>query len=49
MSAELIDGKAVAAEIDARAGEAGSELAKALGRPPCLAVVLIGEDAASQV
>ncbi|WP_300530760.1 bifunctional methylenetetrahydrofolate dehydrogenase/methenyltetrahydrofolate cyclohydrolase FolD [Maricaulis sp.] len=49
MSAEIIDGKAVAAEIDARAGEAGAQLAKALGRAPCLAVVLIGEDPASQV
>lgn len=49
MSAEIIDGKAVAAEIDVRAGEAGAKLAKPLGRPPCLAVVLIGEDPASQV
>lgn len=49
MSAELIDGKAVAAEIDARAGTAGAEVAKTLGRPPCLAVVLIGEDPASHV
>ncbi|MBR9825146.1 MAG: bifunctional methylenetetrahydrofolate dehydrogenase/methenyltetrahydrofolate cyclohydrolase FolD [Alphaproteobacteria bacterium] len=49
MSAELIDGKAVAAEIDARAGEVGASLAKAMGRAPCLAVVLIGEDPASQV
>ncbi|WP_300553057.1 bifunctional methylenetetrahydrofolate dehydrogenase/methenyltetrahydrofolate cyclohydrolase FolD [Maricaulis sp.] len=49
MSAEIIDGKAVAAEIDVRAGEAGAELARKLGRAPCLAVVLIGEDPASQV
>tara|TARA_R110002124_G_scaffold40678_4_gene126897 strand:- start:2860 stop:3756 length:897 start_codon:yes stop_codon:yes gene_type:complete len=49
MSAELIDGKAIAAEIDARAGEAGAELARTLGRPPCLAVVLIGDDPASDV
>ncbi|WP_291845544.1 bifunctional methylenetetrahydrofolate dehydrogenase/methenyltetrahydrofolate cyclohydrolase FolD [Maricaulis sp.] len=49
MSANLIDGKAVAAEIDARAGEAGAELAQSLGRAPCLAVVLIGEDPASDV
>lgn len=49
MSAELIDGKAVAAEIDARAGEAGAALAKTLGRPPCLAVVLVGDDPASDV
>ncbi|WP_417487700.1 bifunctional methylenetetrahydrofolate dehydrogenase/methenyltetrahydrofolate cyclohydrolase FolD [Maricaulis sp.] len=49
MSAELIDGKAIAAEIDARAGEVGAELARSLGRPPCLAVVLVGEDPASDV
>jgi methylenetetrahydrofolate dehydrogenase (NADP+) / methenyltetrahydrofolate cyclohydrolase len=49
MSAELIDGKAVAAEIDARAGEVGAELARAIGRAPCLAVVLIGDDPASDV
>jgi methylenetetrahydrofolate dehydrogenase (NADP+) / methenyltetrahydrofolate cyclohydrolase len=49
MSAQLIDGKAVAAEIDARAGEVGAELAKQIGRAPCLAVVLIGDDPASDV
>ena len=49
MSAQLIDGKAVAAEIDARAGEVGAELAKTIGRAPCLAVVLIGDDPASDV
>ncbi|WP_323760629.1 bifunctional methylenetetrahydrofolate dehydrogenase/methenyltetrahydrofolate cyclohydrolase FolD [Maricaulis sp.] len=49
MSAHLIDGKAIAAEIDALAGEAGAELAKSLGRPPCLAVVLVGDDPASDV
>ena len=49
MGAELIDGKAVAAEIDARAGQAAAELARTLGRAPCLAVVLIGNDPASDV
>ncbi|MAZ90952.1 MAG: bifunctional methylenetetrahydrofolate dehydrogenase/methenyltetrahydrofolate cyclohydrolase FolD [Maricaulis sp.] len=49
MSAELIDGKAVAAEIDAKAAEAAAGLAKSLGRVPCLAVVLIGDDPASDV
>ncbi|WP_300543851.1 bifunctional methylenetetrahydrofolate dehydrogenase/methenyltetrahydrofolate cyclohydrolase FolD [Maricaulis sp.] len=49
MSAELIDGKAVSAEIDARAGQVAAELAKSIGRPPCLAVVLIGDDPASDV
>jgi methylenetetrahydrofolate dehydrogenase (NADP+)/methenyltetrahydrofolate cyclohydrolase len=49
MSAELIDGKAVAAEIDIRAGEAGAKIAATIGRAPCLAVVLIGDDPASDV
>jgi len=49
MSANLIDGKAIAAEIDARAGEVGAGLAASLGRPPCLAVVLVGDDPASDV
>ncbi|MFS2316338.1 bifunctional methylenetetrahydrofolate dehydrogenase/methenyltetrahydrofolate cyclohydrolase FolD [Maricaulis sp. D1M11] len=49
MSAILIDGKAVAAEIDARAGERGKIVAQTLGRAPCLAVVLIGDDPASDV
>ncbi|MDG1417794.1 MAG: bifunctional methylenetetrahydrofolate dehydrogenase/methenyltetrahydrofolate cyclohydrolase FolD [Maricaulis sp.] len=49
MSAQLIDGKAIAANIDVLAGEAGAVLAKQIGRAPCLAVVLVGDDAASQV
>lgn len=49
MSAELIDGKAIGEALDLEAKSAGEELAKKLGRPPCLAVVLIGEDPASQV
>ncbi|MBO6728925.1 MAG: bifunctional methylenetetrahydrofolate dehydrogenase/methenyltetrahydrofolate cyclohydrolase FolD [Maricaulis sp.] len=49
MSAELIDGKAIGEALDLEAKAAGEELAKKLGRPPCLAVVLIGEDPASQV
>ena len=49
MSAERIDGKAIAAEIDARAGEAAAALAETLGRAPCLAVVLVGDDPASHV
>lgn len=49
MSATLIDGRAIAAEIDARAGEVGADLAKTLDRAPCLAVVLIGDDPASDV
>lgn len=49
MSADIIDGKAVAAEIDAAVAAATAELTPKLGRAPCLAVVLIGEDPASQV
>jgi len=49
MSAELIDGKAIGEALDLEAKAAGEELATILGRPPCLAVVLIGEDPASQV
>jgi len=48
-AATLIDGKAAAAEIDARVKDAAAPLAARLGRPPCLAVVLVGEDPASQV
>ncbi len=47
--AALIDGKAAAAEIDARVGEGARALTARLGRPPCLAVVLVGDDPASQV
>ena len=46
MSAQLIDGKGIAANIDVLAGEAGAVLAKQIGRAPCLAVVLVGDDAA---
>ena len=49
MSAELIDGKAIGEALDLEAKAAGEALAKKLGRSPCLAVVLIGEDPASQV
>lgn len=49
MSAELIDGKAIGEALDLEAKVAGEELATKLGRPPCLAVVLVGEDPASQV
>ncbi len=47
--AVLIDGKAAAAEVDAAAREGALALAGRLGRKPCLAVVLVGEDPASQV
>lgn len=48
-AAKLIDGKAAAAAVDAAAAEGARQLEAALGRPPCLAVVLVGDDPASQV
>lgn len=47
--ATLIDGKAGAAAVDAAAMAAAAKLTGALGRQPALAVVLVGEDPASQV
>jgi methylenetetrahydrofolate dehydrogenase (NADP+)/methenyltetrahydrofolate cyclohydrolase len=49
MSADIIDGKAFATALRARiAGEVEAFVA-ATGRPPGLAVVLVGEDPASAV
>ena len=47
--AALIDGKAFAEALRARVGEAAAAFAQATGRKPGLAVVLVGEDPASQV
>ncbi|HEX8578990.1 MAG TPA: bifunctional methylenetetrahydrofolate dehydrogenase/methenyltetrahydrofolate cyclohydrolase FolD [Allosphingosinicella sp.] len=49
MSAERIDGKAFAAGLRARVAEAVPAFANQAGRAPGLAVVLVGEDPASQV
>ena len=49
MAAELIDGKAFAAGLRERVGAQAAAFAKAAGRKPGLAVVLVGEDPASQV
>ncbi len=49
MGAELIDGKAAAAEVQARVARAVAELAGARGAAPGLAVVLVGEDPASEI
>jgi methylenetetrahydrofolate dehydrogenase (NADP+)/methenyltetrahydrofolate cyclohydrolase len=49
MSAALIDGKAFAAALRARIAAAVPTFVEAAGRPPGLAVVLVGEDPASQV
>lgn len=47
--AQIIDGKAVAAELRGRIGKAVAELKAAHGLTPGLAVVLVGEDPASTV
>ena len=49
MSAEVIDGKAFAAGLRARVAEAAAGFAREAGRRAGLAVVLVGEDPASQV
>jgi methylenetetrahydrofolate dehydrogenase (NADP+) / methenyltetrahydrofolate cyclohydrolase len=49
MAAALIDGKAFAATLRERIAAAVPAFAAAAGRPPGLAVVLVGEDPASQV
>jgi methylenetetrahydrofolate dehydrogenase (NADP+)/methenyltetrahydrofolate cyclohydrolase len=47
--ARIIDGKAIAAEVTARVAEEARALKLATGAVPGLAVVLVGEDPASQV
>ncbi len=49
MTARIIDGKAVAAALRARVAEVAAGLAATYGKAPGLAVVLVGEDPASQV
>ncbi|WP_228242327.1 bifunctional methylenetetrahydrofolate dehydrogenase/methenyltetrahydrofolate cyclohydrolase FolD [Porphyrobacter sp. GA68] len=49
MTAEVIDGKAAAARLRERVGALALDFARQAERKPGLAVVLIGEDAASQV
>ena len=49
MAAALIDGKAFAAALRERIAAAIPAFVAAAGRPPGLAVVLVGEDSASQV
>ncbi len=49
MSARIIDGKAFAAGLRARVGALAADFAAQAGRKAGLAVVLVGEDAASQV
>jgi methylenetetrahydrofolate dehydrogenase (NADP+)/methenyltetrahydrofolate cyclohydrolase len=49
VAAEIIDGKAFAAALRAQVAQAVPAFAAAAGRSPGLAVVLVGEDPASQV
>ena len=49
MTAERIDGKAFAARLRERVGEAVPAFSAEMGRAPGLAVVLVGEDPASQI
>ena len=49
MGADIIDGKVFAAALRERVAEAVRHFCKAAGRAPGLAVVLVGEDPASQV
>jgi methylenetetrahydrofolate dehydrogenase (NADP+)/methenyltetrahydrofolate cyclohydrolase len=49
MSARIIDGKAIAADLRARIAAQVRELAAAHGLVPGIAVVLVGDDPASQV
>ncbi|MDQ2093788.1 bifunctional methylenetetrahydrofolate dehydrogenase/methenyltetrahydrofolate cyclohydrolase FolD [Rhodalgimonas zhirmunskyi] len=49
MTAEIIDGKAFAAGVRARVGEEVARLKQGHGITPGLAVILVGEDPASQV
>ncbi|HEX8855248.1 MAG TPA: bifunctional methylenetetrahydrofolate dehydrogenase/methenyltetrahydrofolate cyclohydrolase FolD [Thermoleophilaceae bacterium] len=49
MAAQIIDGKAIAAEVRARVHEDVAELVEEYGVRPGLATVLVGEDPASQV
>lgn len=49
MTAQKIDGKEIAAQLRGRIGKAVVGLQEAHGKTPGLAVVLVGEDAASEV
>jgi methylenetetrahydrofolate dehydrogenase (NADP+) / methenyltetrahydrofolate cyclohydrolase len=48
-SARVLDGKKVASEIEAEIAPQAAAFTKKHGRPPCLAIVLIGDDPASHV
>lgn len=49
MSARIIDGKAIAEAVDQAVSLDVQRLVQSYGTPPCLCVVLVGDDPASQV
>jgi methylenetetrahydrofolate dehydrogenase (NADP+)/methenyltetrahydrofolate cyclohydrolase len=49
MTAKILDGKAVAAEVRAQVAEEAARVSQKLGRKPGLVVVLVGADPASEV
>src|ERR1700759_4986634 len=49
MSAEIIDGKAIAAQVRAEVAEQVTAFGEQTGRAPGLATVLVGDDPASAV
>ena len=49
MSAKIIDGKAIAASVKEQAARDAAAVAQAVGRKPCLAVIIVGDDPASRV
>lgn len=49
MSARIIDGKAIAEAVDQEVARDVDTLVRTYGTPPCLCVVLVGDDPASQV
>ncbi len=49
MSAEILDGKAIAAKVRAEVAEETEKFVSERGRPPGLAVVRVGDDPASEI
>src|SRR5215213_2264070 len=47
--ARVLDGKKVAAQIEAEVAPKAAEFTARHGRPPCLAIILVGDDPASHV
>ena len=49
MGAQILDGKTIAADIRQQVKQVVTQMAASSSRPPGLAVVLVGENPASQV